>query len=127
MAHAPAGRARRLRPGHGTHDHDTRTSPLWPSARPGFELRWEGKDAEEKGVDAKSGKILVAVDPVYFRPTGSRAPPWRRDEGPGPSFGWEPKYNLEQLVQDMVKQDLAEAEREAHLAKNGYKVLQPRD
>jgi GDPmannose 4,6-dehydratase len=35
----------------------------------GIELRWEGKGIEERGIEANSGKILVEVDPKYFRPT----------------------------------------------------------
>ncbi|MFA6469253.1 MAG: GDP-mannose 4,6-dehydratase [Bacteroidota bacterium] len=35
----------------------------------GIELRWEGEAENEKGIDKKSGKVLVAVDPKYYRPT----------------------------------------------------------
>ena len=34
----------------------------------GMELRWEGEGVEEKGIDIKTGKVLVEVDPKYFRP-----------------------------------------------------------
>ena len=34
----------------------------------GIELRWEGEGINEKGVDLKTGKVLVEVDPKYFRP-----------------------------------------------------------
>ena len=34
----------------------------------GMELRWEGEGIEEKGVDVNTGKVLVEVDPKYFRP-----------------------------------------------------------
>lgn len=34
----------------------------------GISLRWEGEGVEEKGIDIKSGKVLVEVDPKYFRP-----------------------------------------------------------
>jgi len=42
-------------------------------------------------------------------------------------LGWEPKHSLEDLVKDMMIEDLAEAERESHLVRNGYAVHQPRE
>ena len=92
----------------------------------GFELRWEGKGAGEKGIDAKSGKVLVAVDPTYYRPTEVELLQGDATKA-RTKLGWAPKHTLEELVKDMVKHDLAEAERESHLVKNGYKVLAPRD
>ena len=35
----------------------------------GYELRWTGSGVDEKGLDATTGAVLVAVDPAYFRPT----------------------------------------------------------
>src|SRR6202790_2637896 len=71
-----------------------------------------GKGVEETGLDKKSGKTLVRVDPVYFRPTevellvgdASKA----REK-----LGWKPKTSFAQLVKEMVAGDLAIARREA--------------
>ncbi len=74
--------------------------------RAGIELDWQGKGAEEKGVDRKTGKTLVAVDPRYFRPTeveqllGDPSKAIRE-------LGWNPQQtSFEQLVQKMVDHDL---------------------
>ena len=74
--------------------------------RAGIELDWQGTGADEKGVDRKTGKTLVAVDPRYFRPTeveqllGNPAKAIRE-------LGWNPQQtSFEQLVQKMVDHDL---------------------
>lgn len=70
----------------------------------GFELAWEGKGAEEKGRDIKSGKILVEVDPNYFRPT--EVEQLQGDYSKAKKIlGWEPKITFEDLVKIMVKAD----------------------
>lgn len=71
----------------------------------GIELEWEGKEEKEKGIDKKTGKVLISVDPTYYRPTevdlligdASKAKK---------NLGWEPKVKFEQLVEIMVKADL---------------------
>ncbi len=74
--------------------------------RAGIELEWRGAGVEEKGVDRKSGRTLVAVDPTYFRPTevdqllGNPAKAVRE-------LGWNPQQtSFAQLVQKMVDHDL---------------------
>ena len=74
--------------------------------RAGIELEWKGTGVDEKGVDRKTGKTLVAVDPRYFRPTeveqllGNPAKAMRE-------LGWNPQQtSFEQLVQKMVDHDL---------------------
>jgi GDPmannose 4,6-dehydratase len=71
----------------------------------GIEIAWEGKEEKEKGVDSKTGKVLVAVDPMYYRPTevdlliGDAAKAKK-------NLGWEPKVKFSELVDIMVKADL---------------------
>lgn len=74
--------------------------------RVGFDLEFTGQGAEEVGIDAASGRELVAVDPRYFRPTevdllvgdASKA---RRQ------LGWSPKVTFSELIEMMVDADLA--------------------
>jgi GDPmannose 4,6-dehydratase len=86
-------------------------------AEVGRSIEWRGKGIEETGVDAKSGKTIVRIDPVYFRPT-------EVDELIGDAskarqkLGWEPKTTFAQLVREMVAGDLAIARREAANGKN---------
>ena len=66
---------------------------------------WKGTGVEEKGVDAKTGQILVEVDPRYFRPTEVDLligdPSKARAK-----LGWAPKKTFDELVTDMVDSDL---------------------
>ncbi len=78
----------------------------------GMAIKWQGKDENERGVDAKSGKTLVSVDPRYFRPTevdlliGNPAKAKR-------VLGWQASTPFKSLVSEMVRTDLALVKREA--------------
>ena len=71
----------------------------------GIFLKWEGSGASEIGRDAESGLVQVRIDPAYYRPTevdlllgdASKA----REK-----LGWVPKYELDQLIEEMVLSDL---------------------
>lgn len=71
----------------------------------GIDIEWEGKEEKEKGKDKKTGKVLVSVDPTYYRPTevdlliGDATKAKK-------NLGWEPKVKFEELVDIMVKADL---------------------
>ena len=72
----------------------------------GMELRWEGEGIEEKGVDANTGKVLVEVDPKYFRPCEVEqllGDPTKAKT----LLGWNPtKTSFEELVKIMVEHDM---------------------
>jgi GDPmannose 4,6-dehydratase len=71
----------------------------------GIFLKWEGSGASEIGRDVESGSVRVRIDPAYYRPTevdfllgdASKA----REK-----LGWVPKYDLDQLIEEMVLSDL---------------------
>ena len=92
----------------------------------GIELEFKGEGIDEKGYDKNTGKILVEVDPRYFRPTevelllGDSAKAREK-------LKWEPKYNLATMVSEMVKEDLELAKKEKTLKDNGYEVLVSRE
>ena len=75
--------------------------------RAGIELRWEGEGEDEKGIDVKTGKVLVEVSPDFYRPTDVvnllGDPSKARKE-----LGWDPgkKTSFEQLVNLMVDHDM---------------------
>ena len=80
----------------------------------GFKLEWRGNGVDEQGVDRASGRVLVAVDPRYFRPTevdqllGNPAKAQRL-------LGWNPRRtSFPDLVKRMVRSDLALADRGGH-------------
>ena len=71
-----------------------------------IELKWEGTGVNEKGIDVSTGKILVEVDPKYFRPCEVEqllGDPTKAKT----LLGWNPtKTSFEQLVQIMVNHDM---------------------
>ena len=92
-----------------------RTFVEWAFADAGFALRWEGDGVDEKGYDAASGRLLVAVDPRYFRPTevdlliGDAGKARRK-------LGWRHKIGARDLAREMVREDL-KVMRDAPIAK----------
>jgi len=88
----------------------------------GIKLTWTGKGIDEKGIDNTTGKVVVQIDPQYFRPTevelligdASKA---KRD------FGWEPKHTLEQLVKEMVESDIKLFKKDKYLMDGGHDVM----
>lgn len=74
------------------------------AANLGFELVWQGTGADEKGTDKKTGKIIVEIDPKYFRP--AEVDVLLGDYGKAKeAFGWEPKTKFAELVKLMVDAD----------------------
>jgi GDPmannose 4,6-dehydratase len=92
----------------------------------GYELRWSGSGVDEKGLDAKSGEVLVAVDPSYFRPTEVELLLGDASKAKA-KLGWKATCSLEALVKDMMANDMAEAERDAHIMRGGYIVPNSRE
>jgi GDPmannose 4,6-dehydratase len=92
----------------------------------GIELAWEGSGVSEKAVDKRSGEVLVAINPRYFRPTevdsllGDATKIEQR-------LGWQPTITFEQMVEEMVKADLVEAQKEHVMVREGFVETQPRE
>ena len=78
----------------------------------GVEIGWKGKGKEEVGVEKKSGKTLVEVDPKYYRPTEVELLVGDPAKA-GQKLGWQPKVTFDELVEIMVKADLELARNEA--------------
>ncbi len=75
-------------------------------AEAGINLRWEGSGVEEKGIDTATGKVLVEVDPKFFRPT--EVEQLLGDPSKAKALlGWNPrKTTFEELVRLMVRSDM---------------------
>ena len=92
-------------------------------AEVGIELDWQGVGAHEKGIDKATGKIIVEVDPRYFRPTEVDlllGDPTKAQQ----KLGWKPKTTLAELVAMMVHEDLKTAKRDVLCETNGFEVRQ---
>jgi len=87
----------------------------------GINLKWEGKGVEEKGINQADGRVLVEIDPRYFRP--AEVDILIGDPSKAKSkLGWEPKVQLPELVKMMMDYDRELAQREVHLKAGGYKT-----
>jgi GDPmannose 4,6-dehydratase len=75
-------------------------------SKAGFDIRWEGEGIDEKAYDAVSGRVLVEVDPVFFRPAEVElllGSPKKAEK----ALGWKRNVSFDALVERMVKNDLA--------------------
>ena len=87
----------------------------------GMAIKWEGEGDKEKGCDV-NGRVIVAVDPRYFRPTEVET--LLGDAAKAKSkLGWAPKITFEELVAEMVREDLKSAERDELIKRHGYKAM----
>jgi GDPmannose 4,6-dehydratase len=87
----------------------------------GMKITWEGKGDEEVGRD-ESGKVIVAVDPRYYRPTEVETLLGDASKAKN-ELGWKPRTAFRELVQEMAREDLHAAERDALIRKHGYSVF----
>ncbi|MGE3572402.1 MAG: GDP-mannose 4,6-dehydratase [Burkholderiales bacterium] len=91
------------------------------AAKLGLKLEWRGAGAEEHALDAKGQKI-VAVDRRYFRP--AEVDTLLGDPSKAKAkLGWSAKTSFDALVEEMTREDLREAERDALVKQHGHKVL----
>ncbi|MDO8294126.1 MAG: GDP-mannose 4,6-dehydratase [Gallionella sp.] len=86
-----------------------------------IQLTWHGEGIEETGTD-QHGKVIIKVDPRYFRPTEVDTllgdPTKAREK-----LGWTPKTSFDDLVAEMVREDLKSAERDELIKKHGYQAM----
>lgn len=71
----------------------------------GFDLVWEGEGVDEKGIDRKTNKTIIQIDPQYFRPAEVElllGDPTKAKT----QLNWQPKYTFESLIREMVAFDL---------------------
>ena len=87
----------------------------------GFEMAWQGNGVDEQGVDRKTGRVIVRVDPRYFRPTEVDTllgdPSKARAK-----LGWRAETSFADLVREMTAADLEIAKRDALVAREGFKT-----
>ena len=88
------------------------------------EARFEAAVGESYLAEAKTliGKTVVSVDPAYFRPTEVElliGDPTKSKT----VLGWEPKYDLKGLVEDMMRSDIKGMKKDSYLKEGGYRTL----
>jgi GDPmannose 4,6-dehydratase len=91
----------------------------------GMHIRWHGKGADEIGVDAKTGRVIVKIDRHYFRPAevdtllGDASKAFEK-------LGWRAEISFDSLVSEMVEGDLKIAQRDAAMLRQGLVDTQVR-
>lgn len=99
--------------------HSVREFVNIAASKLGIEVAWKGEGVDETGVDAKTGRTIVKVDPAYFRPT--EVPTLLGDATRArEKLGWAPKIGFEQLVEEMIEQDLRQAELDRTVEQHGF-------
>jgi GDPmannose 4,6-dehydratase len=87
----------------------------------GIRISWKNAGIDEKGYD-QQGRRIVQIDPRYFRPTevaNLLGDPTKAKQ----KLGWVPRISFAKLVQEMVREDLKIAERDALMTQHGYRAM----
>jgi GDPmannose 4,6-dehydratase len=87
----------------------------------GIDIEWRGEGRDEKGLDSKSGRVLIEVDPRYFRPTEVElllGDPSKAER----VLGWKRKVSFEELVRRMVEYDTQIVDRNQSINEAGFDV-----
>jgi GDPmannose 4,6-dehydratase len=101
--------------------HSVREFVEKAGAELGFDIAWQGKGVDEQGIDRKSGKAVVKVDPRYFRPTEVETLLGDPSKAKA-KLGWRAETSFADLVREMTAADLEIAKRDALVAREGFKT-----
>ena len=100
--------------------HSVRDFVNASAAELGMRLAWRGAGRDEKAYDA-GGRCVVEIDPRYFRPTEVDTLVGDARKA-GEKLGWKPKTGFLELVREMTREDLKQAERDVLIAGSGHAV-----
>ena len=106
--------------------HSVREFVSRAAAQLGMHVEWRGAGVDEQGIDTRTGRAIVKVDPRYFRPTEVDTLLGDATKA-RTKLGWEPQIGFEDLVKEMIAEDLAIARRDAVIAREGFKTYQYRE
>ncbi|MBS0397957.1 MAG: GDP-mannose 4,6-dehydratase [Proteobacteria bacterium] len=102
--------------------HSVRDFVMEAARHVDMDIRWQGRGETEVGIDRRSGRGIVRVDPRYFRPT--EVDSLLGDAGKAKHrMGWQAETSFSQLVAEMMQADLALARRDALVSREGFKVF----
>ncbi|HET6553604.1 MAG TPA: GDP-mannose 4,6-dehydratase [Dyella sp.] len=94
--------------------------------RLGMRIAWHGAGADERGIDANTGRTVVRVDRRYFRPT--EVDSLLGDASRARSIlGWKPEISFDTLISEMTAKDLELAHRDALMLSEGYRAYNHRE
>jgi GDPmannose 4,6-dehydratase len=88
----------------------------------GMQIEWQGRGLDEKGIDANTGKTIVAIDNRYFRPSEVETllgDPSKANR----ILGWKAETSFSELVEEMVMEDFSLAKRDIAASESGFKTF----
>ena len=91
-------------------------------AEVGVDIEWRGMGVDEQGTDKATGRVLVSVDPRYFRPTEVETLLGDPSKAKA-KLGWEAKTSIAQLVKEMVNEDRRDAQKDEMCKREGFRVF----
>ena len=84
-------------------------------------IRWEGEGTDEKGLDEETGRVIIAVDPDYYRPTEVNE--LLGDAGKArKKLGWKPTITFEDMIAEIVEADMEEARKDYLCLTEGFQT-----
>ena len=89
--------------------HSVRECVEYSAEYLGYDIEWKGEGIDEKGYDKKTGKLLVEIDPEYFRPTEVELLLGDATKAKE-VLGWEPKIKFKDLIEEIIQSDLKQME-----------------
>jgi GDPmannose 4,6-dehydratase len=89
----------------------------------GLPIRWEGEGAEEKGISVDTGRLLVEIDPYYYRPAEVELLVGDATKA-REKLGWQATTRVDKLIQIMVDHDIEMVQRLVTLRSAGYNVIE---
>jgi len=87
----------------------------------GIEVSWQGEGVDETATD-QHGNVIVRVDPRYFRPAEVETLLGDPSKAKA-KLGWEPEITFNELVEEMMREDLKSAEKDALVKQHGYQAF----
>lgn len=101
--------------------HSVRQFVELAGAKLNMRIRWDGEGTDERGIDAKTGRTVVRLDPRYFRP--SEVDTLLGDPRKAQAIlGWSAKTTFDELVSEMTAEDLKAARRDALILREGFRA-----
>lgn len=101
--------------------HSVREFVAEAARRLDMQIEWRGQGVNEQGIDVSTGRSVIKIDPRYFRPT-------EVDTLLGDAtkarlkLGWKPEHSFVDLVDEMIREDLQLARRDATIVREGFKT-----
>jgi GDPmannose 4,6-dehydratase len=106
--------------------HSVREFVSHAAGQLGMAIEWHGQGIAETGVDSKTGRTLVEVDPRYFRPTEVETLLGDATKAHA-KLGWQPELRFETLIKEMVEEDLQLARRDAIIKREGFRTYRHKE